>query len=179
MGAKTVENIKASIAFLESSGGRLPIGIAQKVADRFVLMMESLDGTIKVAYAGSLRRGQESIGDIDILIATKNPDEAREAFTTSDGVMQVLAKGETKSSIRTAIGESNSRWGTEEGAGVQVDLRIVPIESWGSALMYFTGSTLNALSLMGLMLSVGMVVDNSIVVVENIHIFDKFRQDVL
>lgn len=140
MGAKTVENIKASIAFLESSGGRLPIGIAQKVADRFVAMMEALDGTIKVAYAGSLRRGKESIGDIDILVATKNPDEAREAFTTSEGVMQVLAKGDTKSSIRTAIGETNSRWGTEQGAGVQVDLRIVDESCWGSALMYFTGS---------------------------------------
>ena len=140
MGAKTVENINASIAFLESSGGRLQIGIAQRVADRFVELMSALKGTQQVAYAGSLRRGKESIGDVDILIATKNPAEAREAFTTSEGVMQVLANGDTKSSIRTAIGGSSSRWGADENAAVQVDLRVVDAACWGAALMYFTGS---------------------------------------
>tara|TARA_R110002072_G_scaffold42064_16_gene118317 strand:- start:10598 stop:12391 length:1794 start_codon:yes stop_codon:yes gene_type:complete len=140
MGAKTVENINASIAFLESSGGRLQIGIAQRVADRFVELMGALKGTQQVAYAGSLRRGKESIGDVDILIATKKPEEAREAFTTSEGVMQVLANGETKSSIRTAIGGSSSRWGADDNAAVQVDLRVVDASCWGAALMYFTGS---------------------------------------
>ncbi len=140
MGAKTIENIQASIAFLESSGSRLPIGVAQRIADRFVEILEATKGTTRAAYAGSLRRGKESIGDVDILVATSDPDGAREAFTSAEGVMQVLAKGATKSSIRSALGESASRWGTDENAAVQVDMRIVDEASWGAALMYFTGS---------------------------------------
>ena len=159
MGAKTVENIKASIAFLESSGGRLPIGIAQRVADRFVAMLESVPGTTRVAFAGSLRRGKESIGDVDILIATDDPESAREAFTTSDGVMQVLAKGETKCSIRTAIGDSASRWGSEEGSAVQGDLRIVDEACWGAALLYFTGSKEHGVRLRERAISMGMTLN--------------------
>jgi DNA polymerase (family X) len=159
MGAKTVENILSSIAFLESSGGRLPIGVAQCVADRFVAMLESVPGTTKVAFAGSLRRGKESIGDVDILIATDDPQAAREAFTTSDGVMQVLAKGETKCSIRTAIGDSASRWGSEEGSAVQVDLRVVDEACWGSALLYFTGSKEHGVRLRERAISMGMTLN--------------------
>lgn len=140
MGAKTVENLSASIAFLESSGDRLPIGIAQQVADRFVSILEHAPGMDKVAIAGSLRRGKETIGDIDLLVATDEPDSTREAFTQAPGVTQVLAKGETKSSIRAEIGDSASRWGKDENAAVQVDLRIVPRSCWGAALLYFSGS---------------------------------------
>ncbi len=159
MGAKTVENIKASIAFLESSGSRLPIGIAQQVADRFVAMLGQVPGTSRVAFAGSLRRGQESIGDVDILIATDDPDAAREAFISSDGVMQVLAKGDTKCSIRTAIGDSASRWGSEEGSAVQVDLRIVDESCWGAALLYFTGSKEHGVRLRQRAISMGMTLN--------------------
>ncbi len=156
MGTKTVENILSSIAFLESSSNRLPIGIAQRVADRFVALLRQVPGTIRVAFAGSLRRGQESIGDVDILIATNDPDAAREAFLASDGVMQVLAKGETKCSIRAAIGDSASRWGSDENAAVQVDLRIVDEPSWGAALLYFTGSKEHGVRLRERAISMGM-----------------------
>ncbi len=140
MGAKTVENIKASIAFLETSGGRLHIGVAHPVAEAFVELMKQTPGTIQASYAGSLRRGQDTIGDIDILISTDDPDAAREAFVNAPGVQQVLAKGDTKSSIRAAISNDSSRWGQEEDAAVQIDLRIVPEASWGAALLYFSGS---------------------------------------
>ncbi len=140
MGAKTVENIKASIAFLESSGGRLPIGIAQRVADRLVEKMLKVRGTTRCAFAGSLRRGRETIGDVDILIATDRPDLARKAFITTDGVVKVLANGEKKASIRVGANDESSRWGAENNAMVQVDLRIVEIDVWGAAYQYFTGS---------------------------------------
>jgi DNA polymerase (family X) len=159
MGAKTVENIKASIAFLESSGKRLPIGIAQQVADRFVAMLTEVPGTIRVASAGSLRRGKETIGDVDILIATDDPESARVAFSGAEGVMQVLAKGETKCSIRTAIGESTSRWGSDEHAGVQVDLRIVDETCWGAALLYFSGSKEHGVRLRERAISMGMTLN--------------------
>ncbi len=140
MGQKTVDNIKESIEFMAQSGGRLHIGIAQGVADRFVEMMSAVKGTKECAFAGSLRRGQETIGDIDILIATSEPEAAREAFTSAKGVMKVLANGEKKASIRVAIEDESSRWGAEDNTAVQVDLRIVDESAWGAALMYFTGS---------------------------------------
>jgi DNA polymerase (family 10) len=140
MGQKTVDNIKESIEFMAQSGGRLHIGIAQGVADRFVEMMSAVNGTKQCAFAGSLRRGKETIGDIDILIATTDPEAAREAFTHAKGVIKVLANGEKKSSIRVAIEDESSRWGAEDNTAVQVDLRIVDESAWGAALMYFTGS---------------------------------------
>lgn len=140
MGQKTVDNIKESIEFMAQSGGRLHIGIAQGVADRLVEMMSAVKGVKRCAFAGSLRRGRETIGDIDILIATSEPEAAREAFTNAKGVMKVLANGEKKSSIRVAIEDESSRWGAEDNTAVQVDLRIVEESAWGAALMYFTGS---------------------------------------
>lgn len=140
MGQKTVDNIKESIEFMAQSGGRLHIGIAQGVADRFVEMMSAVKGTTQCAFAGSLRRGKETIGDIDILIATSDPEAAREAFTNAKGVMKVLANGEKKASIRVAIEDESSRWGAEDNTALQIDLRIVDEGAWGAALMYFTGS---------------------------------------
>ncbi|MCA9304683.1 MAG: DNA polymerase/3'-5' exonuclease PolX [Phycisphaerales bacterium] len=139
MGAKTVENIRASIEFLEAGGTRLHIGLAQRVADRFVELLENTRGTERVAFAGSLRRGRETIGDVDILVVTKDPDAAREAFTSAEEVTQVLASGETKCSIRMSMSPTDRRFKGYEYV-VQVDLRIVPKDSWGAALMYFTGS---------------------------------------
>lgn len=140
MGQKTVDNIKESIEFMAQSGGRLHIGIAQGVADRFVEMMSAVKDVKQCAFAGSLRRGKETIGDIDILLATSDPEAAREAFTNAKGVIKVLANGEKKSSIRVAIEDESSRWGAEDNTAVQVDLRIVDESAWGAALMYFTGS---------------------------------------
>lgn len=139
MGAKTVENIKSSIEFLEAGGTRLHIGLAQRVADRFIALLEDTKGTERVAFAGSLRRGRETIGDVDILIVTSDPDAARDAFANAQGVTQVLASGETKSSVRLTMNPTDRRFKGYEYV-VQVDLRIVPMESWGAALMYFTGS---------------------------------------
>lgn len=141
MGAKTIENIVAAIEFMESSGGRLHLGLALPVAQSIIEHMLEVKGTQRAQYAGSLRRGEETIGDIDILIVTKEPDDAREAFTTMPAVTRILANGDTKSSVRYKLSTANERFkdlaAPEE---VQIDLRIVPEESWGAALAYFTGS---------------------------------------
>jgi len=84
-------------------------------------------GVKKLEYAGSLRRGMETIGDIDLLAVTTDPDALSSAFQSMAMVERVLAGGETKSSVRV-IG------------GIQVDLRILPEDSYGAALLYFTGS---------------------------------------
>ncbi len=141
MGTKTIENIRASLEFAESSGGRLPVGIARPIADSIVERMRGVEGVARAAFAGSLRRGKETIGDIDVLVTTSDPARAMEAFRSMSGVTRVLAAGETKSSVRLEIpDEIGGRFGGGDGAGVQVDLRVVPAASWGAALMYFTGS---------------------------------------
>lgn len=140
MGAKTVENIKESIAFLESSGQRLPIGVAMPIAEKLVEQMSKVSGVSRCQFAGSLRRGKESIGDIDILAVTSDPEAAREAFCSNDSVVKTLARGDTKCSVRLSLEGLGGRFQTDGNAAVQADLRIVPAESWGAALMYFTGS---------------------------------------
>jgi DNA polymerase (family 10) len=127
MGRKTIDNIRESIDFMKTAGDRRRLGTAMPIAERLVAAMQAIPGVRKVAYAGSLRRGQETIGDLDLLVTTTDPTAASEAFRTQSGVTKILVAGETKSSVRLED-------------GIQVDLRVVPEEVWGAALMYFTGS---------------------------------------
>ena len=127
MGAKTIENIKESIAFAAKSTGRVRLGEAMPVAEAIVERLCEVKGVKRIQYAGSLRRGKETIGDIDILASAGNPEELAQAFRSMAGVEKVLASGETKSSIRLET-------------GIQVDLRIIDDKSFGAALAYFTGS---------------------------------------
>jgi DNA polymerase (family 10) len=127
MGAKTVANIRESIAFAMKSGKRARLGQALPLAEQIVEYLRRVEGTTRVEYAGSLRRGRETIGDIDILASTERPGALHDAFQTMPGVIKVLVAGETKSSIRLE-------------PGGQVDLRVVDISSFGAAWLYFTGS---------------------------------------
>lgn len=147
MGEKAVEKLKSSIALVEQGQDRLWLGQALPLAQRLVRSLESHPGVKKIAFAGSLRRGKETIGDIDILVATSDPASVSEAFRSLPAVTQVLVAGDTKSSVRVAIDPSWGRWQLEGQEGqakvppsIQCDLRVIPMESWGAALMYFTGS---------------------------------------
>lgn len=142
MGKKAAEKIAKAIEFSETSGTRLLIGIAMPIAERIVERMEAVEGVAKVAYAGSLRRGKETIGDIDVLVATDDAERAHEAFCTMPEVGEVIARGDTKSSVRFKLEAKGGRWGDldEQSRSVQVDLRVVPEAGFGAALMYFTGS---------------------------------------
>ena len=143
MGAKAVEKIKTGLKFLESTGTRTHIGVAMPVAERVVEFMRTVDGVQRADFAGSLRRGKETIGDIDVLCVADEPKRAHEAFRSMEGVVDVIAAGERKSSVRLSAGEGYGRWKgfePEGGLTLQVDLRTVPAKSWGAALMYFTGS---------------------------------------
>ncbi len=132
MGEKKLENLRKSLAFTAGAGGRVRIGKAMPVAKWFVEKLRSLKSVKRCDFAGSLRRGKETIGDIDILVAVDAADSGAAAaisdyFIKLDVVSQVLAHGETKSSIRTSD-------------NLQVDLRVIDDSSYGAALMYFTGS---------------------------------------
>jgi len=143
MGAKAVEKIKRNLEFAAEAGKRMPLGIATPIAESIIAHMESVKGVKRAAFAGSLRRGRDTIGDIDVLVVADDPAKAHEAFRSMDGVVDVIAAGESKSSVRLRTSFDAGRWSgaiDDDEPTVQVDLRVVPGESWGAALMYFTGS---------------------------------------
>ncbi|MFF4905998.1 DNA polymerase/3'-5' exonuclease PolX [Streptomyces sp. NPDC001260] len=126
-GPKTEENILHGIELLRSAGGRVRLDVATGLADDIVAALSAVDGCLRCAYAGSLRRCRETIGDIDVLAAALRPLPVMRAFTALPYVTEVIGTGEKKTSVRTA-------------RGLDVDLRVVPPDSWGAALQYFTGS---------------------------------------
>src|SRR5262245_15513688 len=126
-GAKTQENIARGIGQLRAAGGRVKIDTALDVAEVFIAALTPLKQARRVAYAGSLRRMRETIGDVDLLVAGTDAGPVMETFVSQPGVARVLAKGDTKSSVVT-------------NTGLQIDLRVIPLEAWGAAMIYFTGS---------------------------------------
>jgi DNA polymerase (family 10) len=130
MGKKTIENLKDAISFSEQSGERTPIGKAMPLAEDLVEKLGKVKGVRQIAYAGSLRRGAETIGDIDILVSAKTPADVHDALTGTEGVEKVLASGETKTSVRMKLGNRQ----------IQVDLRSIDDNAFGAAMLYFTGS---------------------------------------
>lgn len=126
-GEKTEQNILRGIQLLKSRSGRLLLGAAFQLAESVIERMGKLEEVQKISPAGSLRRMKETIGDIDILVSSKEPEKVMDAFAGMPEVSGVLAKGPKKSSV---IMENR----------VQADLRVVPDESFGAALQYFTGS---------------------------------------
>ena len=130
MGLKTIDNIKKAIDFHERAGDRVALGIARPLALELAGALRAIPGVRRLDFAGSLRRGRETIGDLDFLAACDDPDALRDHFLSLPLVTQVLARGDTKCSVRLESGKT----------AMQADLRIVPADVYGAALMYFTGS---------------------------------------
>ncbi|MEU6339665.1 DNA polymerase/3'-5' exonuclease PolX [Streptomyces sp. NPDC046977] len=126
-GPRTEENILHGIGLMRSSGGRVPLNVATEVAEEVVAAMSEVTGCRRCAWAGSLRRMRETIGDVDVLVAAARSAPFMEAFTRLPYAAETVVRGGKKTSIRTS-------------KGLQVDLRVVPPDSWGAALQYFTGS---------------------------------------
>ena len=126
-GEKTQEKILSGIKNREAYAARHLWWDARAVVDRILPGLKELPEVEKVEAAGSFRRGMETVGDLDFIVASGNPAPIMEWFTSMDGVTEVTAHGDTKSSIRL------------EG-GMQADLRVVPPEQFYFALHHFTGS---------------------------------------
>ncbi|WP_432969256.1 DNA polymerase/3'-5' exonuclease PolX [Dactylosporangium sp. CA-233914] len=126
-GARAAENILHGIEVLERSHGRVLLSAATAAAEQVVEVLRGVPGCLRCTWAGSLRRFRETVGDVDVLAAASEPGPLMDAFTRLPSVDDVLAKGATKSSVRLQ-------------GDLQVDLRVVPLASWGAALQYFTGS---------------------------------------
>jgi DNA polymerase (family 10) len=126
-GSKSEERLLRGIDLLDASGGRVLLNVADETAARVVEVISAVPGCQRCAPAGSLRRFAETIGDVDILAAADDSGPLMGALTGMPEAVSVIGSGPTKTSVRTA-------------AGLQVDLRVVPLDSWGAALQYFTGS---------------------------------------
>ena len=123
-GARSEERIADGIEVYRQGRERVLLDVALHTATTMVAALSAVPGCQRCAYAGSLRRWRETVGDVDILAAADDSAPLMAAFSAGQ---QVIASGPTKTSIRTAD-------------GLQVDLRVVQLDAWGAALQYFTGS---------------------------------------
>ena len=132
MGDKQIEKIRKGIEDYRRSAGRFRIDEAEEAAERITAYLLAFDGIERVTPAGSLRRGRETAGDLDLLVtgpacAPQKTEAAVEYVAAYPGIHDMIAKGENKVSFHLAT-------------GLQVDVRLLPSESYGAALQYFTGS---------------------------------------
>ncbi|HWR36842.1 MAG TPA: DNA polymerase/3'-5' exonuclease PolX [Clostridia bacterium] len=152
MSAKTEQKVLKSIETYRSISGRFYLDAASRMADKLIAHLAELPGVDKITPAGSLRRGRETVGDLDLLI-TGNccMDSAqREAVIQQilgfPGILEVLAKGDNKVSFKMR-------------GGMQVDVRLLPPESFGAAMQYFTGSKAHNVSLRQRALKMGFTLN--------------------
>jgi len=135
MGAKLEEKVLRSIAAYRQRAGRFLLSFAQGVADELTEYLGKVKGIEKTTPAGSLRRGKETVGDLDLLVTGPGAEEALEKFVTHPKVHEVLGRGVNKASVKFGL------------EGLQVDLRALPRESYGAGLQYFTGSKEHSVAL--------------------------------
>jgi len=126
-GQKLEEKILKEIERRQGTEQRVKFASAEQVVGPLMNYLEAGDGIRRVAVAGSFRRRRETVGDLDILVICDDDSPVMDRFVDYEDIEEVLAKGGTRSSVRLR-------------GGLQVDLRVVPEESYGAALYYFTGS---------------------------------------
>ena len=126
-GEKTEQNILQGLDFLKRDKGRFLISEILPIAREVYKKLENLKEVEKISLAGSLRRGKETIGDVDFLVVSENAKKVMDFFVALPGVEKVWGKGGTKASVRMKL-------------GFDMDLRVVSKKSHGAALQYFTGS---------------------------------------
>lgn len=127
LGAKSIENIKRGILAYKGRKLRTPLGRALPLAREIIAFLEEGSPAQNVAYAGSLRRAEPTVGDIDVICTSASPEAVIRRFTGWDRAEAVLAEGPTKASIWLA-------------GGLQIDLRVLPEDVYGNLLQHFTGS---------------------------------------
>lgn len=128
MGEKLEEKVLRSIAQYRRRAGRFLLSFAADTAGAIAEDLLKVPGVSAVTAAGSLRRGRETVGDLDLLVTGPQPDAALDAFASHPRVGEVLARGANKASAQVGV------------EGFQVDVRALPLENYGAALQYFTGS---------------------------------------
>jgi len=126
-GAKTEQKILDEVSKLGDRDSRTRLGEAEQVATSLVKYLSELDEVSEIEVAGSYRRRKETVGDLDILVASADSKPVMDRFTSHSEVAKVASQGQTRATVHLT-------------SGLQVDLRVVKAESFGAALHYFTGS---------------------------------------
>lgn len=126
-GEKSEQKILKGIAFLKKSGGRVPLGEALPVVTGLAERLRAVPGVARLEVAGSIRRRKDTIGDGDLLVVSSEPQRVMDALAGLPEVADVIAHGPAKTSVKLR-------------SGMDVDMRVVPADSFGAALLYFTGS---------------------------------------
>jgi DNA polymerase (family 10) len=126
-GKKTEQSILEGLAAVAEAGQRAYLADAKPEADAIIADLQHLKSTQQAIVAGSFRRRKETVGDLDVLVTSVDPDEAMDRLAENPLVVKVLARGDTKQTVRLR-------------SGLQLDLRVVPEDSFGAAAQYFTGS---------------------------------------
>ena len=127
-GARSEERLASGIEVYRQGRERVPLDVAMRTATAMVAALSAVPGCQRCAYAGSLRRWRETVGDVDILAAAQDSAPLMAAFVAGPDVAAVVvpaARPRPPSAPRPAL---------------QADLRVVPLDAWGAALQYFTGS---------------------------------------
>jgi len=145
-GAKTEQTILAGLQLASSAQQRMTWAEADDFARSLMAHLRSCPSIKELEPAGSYRRGRDTVADLDLLVVSGNAHEVMDRLAAFAGVESVLARGETKMSVRLA-------------GGLQVDLRVVPEESFGAALQYFTGSKQHNVVLRGLAKNRGLKIN--------------------
>jgi DNA polymerase (family 10) len=145
-GEKTEAAILAGIAIAAAGKKRVLLAKANQWAGNLRKYFQDCPAVHQLEFAGSFRRGKETIGDLDILVTSESPEVVMEKFAKYDEIGEILARGETKMSVRNHD-------------GFQIDLRVVPEESFGAAWQYFTGSKEHNVTLRGRAKSLGLKVN--------------------
>lgn len=127
LGAARIRAIAAAIERHRARAGRLPLHRALAAAESMLAQLRKVPGVVRAEAAGSVRRRQETVGDLDLLVASNAPEAVTRRFVGLAEVAEVLAKGPTRSAVRLRT-------------GLHVDLRVLAPGTFGAALHYFTGS---------------------------------------
>ena len=127
LGAKTIENIRRGVLAFKGRQRRTPLGQALPIAQSIIAYLAERTPAADLTFAGSVRRQEPTVGDIDILCTSDDPTAVITAFTRWEQAQAVLAEGETKASVWLS-------------GGLQIDLRVLPAHLYGNLLQHFTGS---------------------------------------
>jgi DNA polymerase (family X) len=143
MGAKLEEKILKGICSLRQTTGRFHVNFAAAIAEELTSYLSEVEDIERAVAAGSLRRGRETVGDVDLLVTGPGAKAALDRFVKHPRISEILGHGDTKASAKVGV------------EGLQVDVRAVPTESFGAALQYFTGSKTHNVALRQLALKQG------------------------
>lgn len=145
-GAKTEASILENLEIAEEAGKRTYWAIADEIVEALKAHFVDCPAVKRIEPAGSYRRGRDTVGDLDLLALAEDAEAVMDHFARFSSISQVLLRGGTKMSVRLGI-------------GLQVDLRVVPAESFGAALQYFTGSQAHNVVLRGMAKARGLKIN--------------------